>query len=481
MPNSPTQRQRKTENAYFTTIPTDGGADKALSLMPRRAGRLATPPPGSGLRPVMGNAGTVPFIGDTIQWLRYGPAFHLDNYERFGAVSWFSALGVKIVALVGGEAIGALLTNRDKAFATGHEDFAGKFFPGGLLMLNFDEHLVDRRIMQQAFTPMRLRGYFSKITTHVDDAVAGWPDSQRIELHDAIKKVSLDIGARVFLGTDVGPESERLSRAFNDAVLATVAIVRFPLPGNQWQAGLRGRKLLEQYVTRMLPEKRVSQETDFFSVLCQIVTEEGERFSNQKIIDHMIFLLLAAHDTSSTTAANAAYYLGKHPEWQHRARAESLALGDGPLDIDALANLETLDLVIKEALRIVLPVPSMMRKAVRDTEILGHYIPEGTYVLMAGWANHFLSEYWTDPAKFDPERFNDERREDKSHRLAWMPFGAGVHKCIGMHFGTLEVKAILHAMLLNYTWELPPDYEIPWAYTALPEPKDGLPVVLHRR
>jgi cytochrome P450 len=97
------------------------------------------------------------------------------------------------------------------------------------------------------------------------------------------------------------------------------------------------------------------------------------------------------------------------------------------------------------------------------------------------WVNHLLPEYWTDPARFDPERFAEPRREDKSHKFAWVPFGAGAHKCIGMHFGMLEVKAVIDAMVRNFEWRLPPDYEIPWSYITLPYPRDGAPVVLRRR
>jgi cytochrome P450 len=75
--------------------------------------------------------------------------------------------------------------------------------------------------------------------------------------------------------------------------------------------------------------------------------------------------------------------------------------------------------------------------------------------------------------KFDPERFNDKRREDKSQRYAWMPFGGGAHKCIGLHFGTLEVKALLHEMLRAHRWSAPAGYAAHWDYVSLPVPPTG--------
>ena len=95
--------------------------------------------------------------------------------------------------------------------------------------------------------------------------------------------------------------------------------------------------------------------------------------------------------------------------------------------------------------------------------------------------NHFDTECWSDPHQFDPERFADSRREHKNHRFGYVPFGGGAHKCIGMHFGTLEVKAILHQMLRTYTWTVPEGYAARWDYTSLPVPADGLPITLTRR
>jgi cytochrome P450 len=87
---------------------------------------------------------------------------------------------------------------------------------------------------------------------------------------------------------------------------------------------------------------------------------------------------------------------------------------------------------------------------------------------------------WAAADGFDPTRFDEPRHEEKQHRFAFMPFGGGVHKCIGMYFGRGEVKALLHRLLLTYRIELPDDYEVRWDMTSLPTPADGLPVVLRR-
>jgi len=173
------------------------------------------------------------------------------------------------------------------------------------------------------------------------------------------------------------------------------------------------------------------------------------------------------------------YHLAGNREWQERCRDESNRLGDGPLDIESLEKLESLDLVMNESIRLVTPVQWAMRRTVRDTELLGYYIPEGTNVIAYPGLNHRLPELWTDPMTFDPARFTEPRNEHKRHRYAFAPFGGGAHKCIGSVFGTLEIKTILHRLLRKYRLELPrPGYRAVWDYGGMPVPKDGMPIVL---
>ncbi len=159
----------------------------------------------------------------------------------------------------------------------------------------------------------------------------------------------------------------------------------------------------------------------------------------------MIFLLMAAHDTTTTTMTSMAYLLAKHPEWQERCRAEAQAMTDPSYD-DA-QKLTDLDLVMKESLRICAPVPTIPRTATRDVAVNGYRIPKGAVVTANPYVNHYRDEVWPDPERFDPERFSSDRHEDKVHRLAFQAFGAGVHKCIGMHFAGMEVRATFHELL----------------------------------
>jgi len=124
------------------------------------------------------------------------------------------------------------------------------------------------------------------------------------------------------------------------------------------------------------------------------------------------------------------------------------------------------------------PVGSIARQAIKDTEIDGYYVPKGTRLWLSIYATQRMEPWWTDPDTFDPERFSDSRQDEASHKYAWSPFGGGVHKCIGMHFGGMEVKAIMHQLLLRNSWSMPLDYELSIDYGTGPFPGDGLPIEL---
>jgi cytochrome P450 len=446
---------------------------------------LAEPPPGSGLKPVVGDRG-LPILGHMIEMLRGGPDYLLFLYETKGPLVFGDSPLLPFVAAMGPDAAQEIYSNRNKDFSQqGWTPVIGAFFNRGLMLLDFEEHLFHRRIMQEAFVRSRLVGYVEQMDQVVSQVIADdWvTDDARFLLYPAMKELTLDIASMVFMGHEPGTDRElvtRVNRSFTMTVRAGNAVIRTGVPPFTWWRGLKARQLLENYFEERVREQRRKDGNDLLSVLCHTEDEDGNRFSDQDIVNHMIFLMMAAHDTSTSTTTTMAYHLAAHPEWQDRARDESARLGDGPLDIEALEKLETLDLVMNESLRLVTPLPLNMRQTVRDTDLLGHYLPAGTNVATWPGMNHWLPELWTEPKKFDPERFTEPRAEHKRHRYAFAPFGGGAHKCIGMVFGQLEIKTIIHRLLRKYRLELTrPDYQARWDYGGMPVPIDGMPIVLH--
>jgi len=476
--------KRQITTSPMLTVPGMGLLEKRLLARDWPQHAWAEPPAGSDLKPVMGDNG-LPILGHMIETFRGGPDYWLHLYRTKGPVSLLDSPILPSVVALGPDAIQVLYSNRNKDFSQqGWVPAIGPFFKRGLMLLDFDEHMYHRRIMQEAFVRTRLAGY----TEHVDKVVSkvianDWVSNDpRFLLHPAMKELTLDIASMVFMGHEPGTDKElvtKVNRAFVITTRAGNAIIRTSVPPFTWWRGLKAREYLDRYFEERVKERRGKDGSDLLTVLCQSEDEDGNKFSDEDIVNHMIFLMMAAHDTSASTATTMAYYLAANPEWQDRCRDETDRLGDGPLDIEALEKLETLDLVMNESIRLVSPVQWAMRQTVRDTELLGYYLPKGTNVIGYPGMNHRLAEIYPDPYKFDPERFAEPRNEHKKHRYGFTPFGGGAHKCIGMVFGQLEIKTIMHRLLRRYRLELPrPGYEPRYDYGGMPVPMDGMPIVL---
>ena len=425
-----------------------------------------------------------PVIGSTLAYVRDPQGLFVRQWDQFGPVSQISFLGKPWALLLGPDACEAVLTNRDKAFASGDGwiEAAGPFFGRGLMFLDFAEHHLHRRIMQQAFTRDRLEGYTTGMQSTIAAGIDGWEESADFRAYPALKQLTLDVAAEIFMGgaEHTSPEDmDRINRAFIDCLQAATGIVRGDVPFTRWRRGARGRRVLDDFLRGYLPSRRARESDDLFSILCHIETDEGERFSDDDVINHMVFLMMAAHDTSTITLSTMMQYLGQHPEWQQRLRDEAAHLGDNPT-LAELNALTSFDLVMKECLRLVAPVPVLARKTVKDTSVLGVHVPADHFALVAPHFSHHMPELWTDPARFDPERFAEPRLEHKSHRHAWDPFGGGVHKCLGMFFAGGEVASVMHHLLRRFEWTVDPDYQVPMNYHSLPFPNDGQPVLLRR-
>lgn len=424
----------------------------------------------------------LPLLGNTLVSLLDPGVFMLRLYERHGSVVRTRFFGQDNVLLLGPDANQLVLRNDQQVFSNrgGWAFYIERFFSGGLMLMDFDEHRLHRGIMQGAFKKPFLVSYLAQMQPAIRHGLARWQPAQRFLVYPHLKQLTLDIATQVFMGERLGGEADEINQAFVDTVRAGSALVRMPVPGLRWKKGLTGRARLEAFFRARLPHKRAGQEEDLFARLCQVRDEDGQAFSDDAIISHMIFLMMAAHDTTTITLSSVMYFLAKHPEWQDRLRHEAMSLGKETLAFDDLAQLTLADRVIKESLRLVAPVHVLPRKTVKPITVDGHVIPAGMQVVIAPQTTHHLPTYWTNPTRFDPDRFSEARREHKQHPYQYLPFGGGAHMCIGLHFGDMEIKSLLFQLLQRFRWTVPKNYTLSINYTSLPSPRDHLPIQLIR-
>ena len=421
-----------------------------------------------------------PFVGNTLKLLADPMAFGRRMVATYGRVYRNNAFGSRNVALVGADANELVLFDRDRIFSSeqGWGPMLNLLFPRGLMLMDFDKHRADRKVLSVAFKPEPMRHYAEQLNAGIAARVAEW-SGQPIRFYDAIKKLSLDLAATSFLGVELGAEADRINQAFVDEVQASVAPIRVPLPGTPMRKGVKAREYLVDWFKREIPRRRAGTNQvggmDFFSQFCRVTDENGDLLSDDAIADHMNFLMMAAHDTITSSATSLVMLLGRNPEWQDRLAAEIAGVDGDTLAYADLDKLALTDYAFREALRMIPPVPSLPRRALKDFEFGGYRIPAGTQVGVSPTLTHMMPEYWPDPETFDPLRFTPEVARTR-HKYAWVPFGGGAHMCLGLHFATMQVRILMFHLLRGHRIDLADGSGAEWQAWPIPRPKDGLPL-----
>lgn len=419
----------------------------------------------------------LPFIGDAFPFMDETHKYLKGCFDKYGPVFRTRTGPVHAVHLVHPDAQQMLTLDPERNFSVskGYEGTLADFFPNGLLLMDYSDHRKHRRIMQSAFKNAMLETYMAQIHEVVRSHIEIWKSQDEIKFVDAIKECLLEVGSKVFLGLEMGPDSDKINKAFVDMVLGASVPFRVNFPGTQYNKATKGYEWICNYFTKMIPEKRASDGTDMFSLLCKEKQEDGSYFSDEDIVHHVNFLLFAAHDTTTSTLSTLMYEFLQHPEWKEKCRAEMQAIDKDHLVFADLDGLEMTGYCFKETLRLYPPVVGIGRRNIREFEFLGHTIPANTMVSASPLLTHRLPEIYTNPNDFDPLRFAPEREEHKVHPFAWFPFGGGAHKCIGLHFAEMLVKVTLFEVLRNCEFEAN-DLKDDFKWIPFPKPTNHLPV-----
>ncbi|WP_162300034.1 cytochrome P450 [Kineobactrum sediminis] len=425
----------------------------------------------------------LPLLGITPELLRDQLGLARRFYERYGAVSRIQMARQKGVLALGPDLAQTILLDKEQNFSSqmGYKwslsPYFGEYY---LLGKDFDEHKFQRRVMQTGFKTAAMRGYVDMMNPILARGIADWGHTEDFHFYPAIKELLLAMALKVFYGVDGGSSvAGDLSGAFIDITEGMLGLFHVDLPGFRYRRGQRGKRRVEAYLSGLLPAARREERQDMLAYMAKEVRPDGNLFSDQELVDHANFLLFAAHDTTTSTLTHMMYYLARYPEWQQRIREEGSAVNDGgELGYDDLASLPLLEATFFESQRLHPSVGVMARRTLRDCKLGGLDVLANTLVFQFPMFTNRMDNWWQDPDSFDPARFLAPRQEQKSHPFAFMPFGGGAHKCIGMHFGSMQARLFTHLFLQRYEISLPPGHKASFQTVPLPKLRDDLPLHL---
>ncbi|CAH1101562.1 unnamed protein product [Psylliodes chrysocephalus] len=213
---------------------------------------------------------------------------------------------------------------------------------------------------------------------------------------------------------------------------------------------------------------------DFMNLLIQMKNSknEHERLSISEIVGQSFVFYIAGFETSSTSTNFAIFELSQHQDIQDKLRQEiNLVMNkyENQLTYEAVQEMVYLDQVVYESLRMHPPSPFLMRQCNKDYKVTGTdlTIQKGTLVFIPSYAIQYDPEYYPNPYKFEPERFNAENKK-AIPSYSWLPFGEGPRICLGMRFGIQQMKIALITLIQHFKFSLNKRTTLPLKMSRLP-------------
>lgn len=429
---------------------------------------------------IPGRAG-LPLVGVMPEILHDPLGFSRRMSAAHGRVYRFHAFGHWHLHVTGPAANETVLFDESGIFSAreGWGQLIEPLFPGALLIKDGPEHRADRRLMGEAFRQAQLTGYQAIFARDIAAFIDDWQD-RRIETYPEIRRLTFRIAASTFLGAPLDDEAADAIVALRHMIASLLAMVKSPVPSLVRMRGRLAKVRLEAILGRLIAGKRVVPGDDFLSRIANIADENGALLPLPRICESFAFLLSAAHDTLASSLTSLTYQLAANPDWAQALRDEldSAGIAD-PLEA-ATAPLPLFDMVYKESLRLNGPAPVVWRRAARSFAVEGMRVPAGMMVGANLMMSHRLPDIWPDPERFDPLRFTPQAEKARG-RFAFIPFGAGVHKCIGMHFAQQQARIFTAMLLRAADLRLAGDRPVRWYQWPNARPRTPFHVRLDRR
>ncbi|KAJ4822530.1 hypothetical protein Tsubulata_029561 [Turnera subulata] len=432
----------------------------------------------------------IPWIGETMQFYkaqrknRLFEDFVQPRMMKHGKVFKTRLMGSPTIVVNGAEANRFFLSNEFKlvisAWPSSSVELMGR---NSIMEKQGEQHRCIRALVSTSLSHAALDGLVPKmcnsVRLHLD---RNWNGQDTVSLYRSTKMLTFTIVFECFFGIEVEPQT--LSTF--ERVLEGVFAPPVSFPGSKFSKAKKARREIEKMLVKIVREKREEMENGSEreveeTLLSRLVGGmiQGE-ISEEEVVDNVVLLVFAAHDTTSFAIAMTfrmlalhsdcyALLLQEHDEIRREQRpGENLTVGD-------MKKMKYTWQVARESMRLFPPIFGSFRKAIVDIEYEGFTIPKGWKVLWTTYGTHYSEEYFQDPLTFNPTRF-----EESMPPYVYLPFGGGPRLCAGNQLAKLNILTFIHYVVTCYDWSLLyPDEQI--TMDPLPFPSRGMPIKIARK
>ncbi len=425
----------------------------------------------------------IPVINEAIA--EYGPTY----YTRIVG-------GKKIVMSIDPDVVQHILQKNNKNYRKSElqTESLGKYIGYGLLTINGEYWLKQRRLIQPGFHKAKIEALvqtmYSELQDYIADLKVKIKTNPSLNIAQEMMELTLRIVSKSLFSTGISSDQiTELGVAFTELQEHIIKEVRQPM--FNWYRHLTGQMkkahdLAEEtkdIMRRVIAERleHPSENDDFLDMLINSRYEDtGESMTKEQLLDEALILFTAGHETTANALTWGLYTLHSHPESINQIRKEYQRISVDGISMATLMTGEYANNVISEIMRLYPPAWILDRVAIGDDQIKNVSIGAGDLIGLYVYGTHRDSRVWNRPNDFIPERFDKENKKAK-HSYAYYPFGGGPRLCIGNHFAMLEMQMALYELLAHFDWEWDASVEVIAQPLITLRPKNGVQMKISER
>lgn len=410
-----------------------------------------------------------PLLGHTAAFVRNPFGFIRDSVASTGDVFRIRLLGKDVYVLGHPDYVKTALLDRD-TFAK-LDDFEVAFGEA-LLSVEGEQWQRQRHAMEHFFSPTRLHEHAQTMTAITERRIDDWTTGEVIRVDQEMRAIALHNLFKVVLGQsltdDEVDELAEAAHALNLWFKPTSWALPKWVPTPARRKFHRGSDQLRDRARALLADTGDDPTEDsLLATLAALRDDPDSAFDQSEVLDQIVGMLFAGHETTALAMTYALHQISSHPDVAAQFHTKIDDVIDGPPSLADLQELEYLEQVIDETLRLYPPVHAIPRVTTEPVEIDRYTIPSNAQVLLSVWSIHRDSRFYDDPLTFDPDRWKQTTPREQEH--AFVPFGAGPRICIGRHFARLEMKAVLTAIGRQYQLDAEGSIEVAPQMTTQPD------------